>query len=557
MNAVCKKCQNSFEITESDLKFYEKASPSFSGKKYIFPSPTLCPKCRQIRRRGQINQLNLFQRKCDFSGENMISMYPQDAPFKVYKQKNWNVNTLDATTYGRDFDFNKPFFEQFEKLRLDVPHPALSSDYLHDENCDYTNYAGKNKDCYLIFDSDENRDCYYCYGTNGSRSSMDCHRVQKMELCYECMDSKNCYNCAFLSNCETCVDSVFLNNCIGCKSCIMCSNLRQKEFFINNKPSTKEQYLEMKKKLNSYTTIEDAKKYFHTFRLKFPQKYMRGFQNENCTGDYLSHCKNAEQCFDSMNLWDGKYCTQTFIKGKDYMDADECGECEILYEDTLIGYNGFNIHFSMGCFSQINDLLYCDICFYSSNLFGCVGLERKKYCILNKQYTPEEYEKLVPKIIEHMQKTGEYGEFFPLETSPVPYNLSIIYEHFPLTKEEALKQNLNWRDEDKREYQKQTYKIPDDIKDVKETIVNEILACETCGKNFKITAAELFFYKRQGIAIPHKCFRCRNREKIVQKNKRELHPRTCDNCKKELLSTFPPKCQEIVYCEECYQKSLQ
>jgi len=31
-----------------------------------------------------------------------------------------------------------------------------------------------------------------------------------------------------------------------------------------------------------------------------------------------------------------------------------------------------------------------------------------KYCILNKQYSKEEYEELVPKIIEHMQKTGEW-----------------------------------------------------------------------------------------------------------------------------------------------------
>jgi hypothetical protein len=32
----------------------------------------------------------------------------------------------------------------------------------------------------------------------------------------------------------------------------------------------------------------------------------------------------------------------------------------------------------------------------------------KQYCILNKQYTKEEYEELVPKIIEHMKKTGEW-----------------------------------------------------------------------------------------------------------------------------------------------------
>ena len=49
-----------------------------------------------------------------------------------------------------------------------------------------------------------------------------------------------------------------------------------------------------------------------------------------------------------------------------------------------------------------------------------VKLKQKKYCILNKQYTKEEYEKLVPKIKKHMNempyidKKGriyKYGEF--------------------------------------------------------------------------------------------------------------------------------------------------
>jgi hypothetical protein len=40
-----------------------------------------------------------------------------------------------------------------------------------------------------------------------------------------------------------------------------------------------------------------------------------------------------------------------------------------------------------------------------SHLFGCIGLRNQQYCILNKQYTKEEYEKTVALIIEHMQQT--------------------------------------------------------------------------------------------------------------------------------------------------------
>jgi len=51
-------------------------------------------------------------------------------------------------------------------------------------------------------------------------------------------------------------------------------------------------------------------------------------------------------------------------------------------------------------------------------------LRNKQHCILNKQYSKEEYEALAPKIIQHMNdmpytdKKGrvyKYGEFFPTE----------------------------------------------------------------------------------------------------------------------------------------------
>ena len=86
------------------------------------------------------------------------------------------------------------------------------------------------------------------------------------------------------------------------------------------------------------------------------------------------------------------------------------------------------------------NILYSFHCRNSSNLFACVSLRNKEYCILNKQYTKAEYETLVPKIIEHMKKTGEWGEFFPASISPFGYNETVAQEYFPLTREEALVQ---------------------------------------------------------------------------------------------------------------------
>lgn len=544
----CKNCGQNFEITDDDLAFYEKIK---------VPKPTFCPPCRDQRRLVQINQLNLYKRKCDATGKDIISHYPPDSPYKVYDQKYWYSDAYDGCNYAKEFDFNHPFFEQFHELSRAVPRPALYTDFLHDENSKYTNYAGRNKNCYLIFDSDENWDCYYSYGINNSKNCADCYRVQKLELCYEVIDSNNCYNCSFIENSENCYDSVFLRNCISCRNCVMCSNLRQKEYHILNKPVSKEIYKEFKNNLKSYKFLSEKIEEFNKFKLQFPQKYMRGVQNENCTGNYLVNCKNARFCFDCRDLWDGKYCTQIFMKAKDCMDADECGECELVYESSEVGYNAYNIRFSLQCLNQIRDLTYCDTCFYSSDLFGCVGLKRKKYCILNKEYTREEYEELVRRIIKHMEGTGEWGEFFPALISPFPYNLTKGQEHYPLTKEEAVKKGYKWYDKPSMSIRAadlpfQKRNIPDSIKDTHDSITNEILSCQSCQKSYKIIPQELKCYRQMEIPIPRSCPDCRHKARMQQRNPRKLFNRTCSKCSAKIQTTYDKNRPEIIYCEKCY-----
>ena len=111
-----------------------------------------------------------------------------------------------------------------------------------------------------------------------------------------------------------------------------------------------------------------------------------------------------------------------------------------VYEGHCI--TGFHILFSNIVWGG-QSLIYCDqILEHNDHLFGCVGLRNASYCILNRQYTKEEYESLVPRIIEHMMKTGEWGEFFPSSLSPFGYNETVAQEYFPLTREEVLASSL-------------------------------------------------------------------------------------------------------------------
>ncbi len=543
---VCKWCDLSFKIYPEDVQFYNKFS---------VPIPTYCPDCRQLKRAAFVNQINLFKRKCDASGKDIISSYPPDSPFKIFSQEHWYTDLVDNTNYGITFDFNKTFFEQFKVLQKAVPRPALFTDYSRDSNSDYTNFAGRNRNCYLIFDSDENWDCLYSYSINSSRSTLDSYRVENLELCYEVLDSRNCYNCSVLRNCESCSDSLFLSNCIACKNCICCSNLRQKQYYFKNKFVGKEEYQRIVDTLSNYHAFQEQRRDFFNFLKQFPQKSTKGFQNENVYGNYLTNSKNAYYCFDCRDAWDTRYCFQSFLKIKDCMDCDEIGEAELVYECSNLGYNAYNVIFSAQSLNQISNLSYCDICFNGcEDLFGCIGLKKKKYCILNKQYSKEEYSILKEKVIEHMKNTGEWGEFFPADLSTCAYNHSVAFSFYPLTKERALELGYSWYDNIGSDRTIVENRFPENIAECDDSLKNKIFSCTTCSKNYKLIAQEVDFYRKQKLPIPRNCFFCRHQERLNQRDARILTTGQCANCQKKISKTTVDN--SSVFCEECFVNSL-
>ena len=112
----CRKCNSNFEITDKDLEFYKKISPVFNGEKFQIPTPSLCPDCRQQRRLSFRNERKLYKRKCDATGENIISIYSPDKEFIVYEQSFWWSDKWSPLDYWKDFDFSKSFFEQFKNV---------------------------------------------------------------------------------------------------------------------------------------------------------------------------------------------------------------------------------------------------------------------------------------------------------------------------------------------------------------------------------------------------------------------------------------------------------
>jgi hypothetical protein len=274
---------------------------------------------------------------------------------------------------------------------------------------------------------------------------------------------------------------------------------------------------------------------------------------EDVTGDYIHNAQRCFRCFDVADAQDLRYCDSLY-KAKDCCDVSSFGEkIELCHESATAGIDGYHLLFTFGCVISCADLTYCDECRGGSHCFGCVGMKKAKFCVLNKQYTEEEYNALVPKIIAHMRKTGEWGEFFPAEIGSYGYNETVAQEYFPLTKEEAVRRGWAWRDEEKKEnYRGPPAGIPDDIADVQDDITKQILLCEATGKPYKILPQELQFYRDMHLPIPRKCPDQRHAERLAIRNPRKIWKRNCAKCQKDVETTYAPERPEIVYCETCY-----
>lgn len=239
---------------------------------------------------------------------------------------------------------------------------------------------------------------------------------------------------------------------------------------------------------------------------------------------------------------------------------------------------------------------YALYCHGGKDLFGCIGLRSKQYCVLNQQYSKEEYEVLIPKVIAHMnempyldakRRAYRYGEFFPMEISPMAYNETIAQDYFPITREEAIAKEYPWRDAEERAYEVtiKSGAVPDSIDGVDDSIVKEVIECvdqgkctHGCASAFRIVPQELEFYRRLRIPLPRFCFSCRHAHRLAKRNPMRLWQRKCQcagaksenriytngakhfhgvgRCTNEFETSYPPESPAIVYCESCYQSEV-
>ena len=557
----CPLCSKDFAITPAEDAGRQKVEFTFGETNITPPPPSHCPTCRMILRTCHRNERTMYRRPDSRTGIPIVSLLaespPWGDPYTVWDQEDWKSDQLDPMQYGREFDFSRPFFEQLSELHKVVPRMNLTQ--VSNQNSPYTTGTGFCKNCYLINSSENCEDCYHGKLLQTCKDSMDCSYLYNSDLCYGCFSVHNAYNCQFLLFSQNCQDCHYSSNLNSCKNCLLCTNLHRKEYCIENKQVTKEEFKEALTKIRgSYSEQQKTYQKLLQMRADSPQKFTNIVNSDDCTGDFLENCKSCHDCYD---LTDSEDCQFAQV-GIDVTDVVDCSNMYLKIErcyqvlGTIEVYNSAYSIYLFFC----HDMLYCDYCLNSSNCFGCCGLDRKEYCIFNKQHSKDEYEALVPKIIEKMQEEGSWGQFFPRQYAPYGYNESLAYEYLPLTKEQATSRGFLWRDDIDQTPQVEKMipgnRLPDKIEDIPDDILKWAITCESTGRPFQIIAQELAYYRSHGIPIPHDHPDERHRKRMTLRNDRKLYSRECGDCSTTLQSPYSPDRSDRILCEDCFLKTV-
>lgn len=547
---TCRFSGNKFYVRPEDIEFY---------KLLRVPLPTLEPEERRRRRFAVHNSYNLYKGVSTHSGKKIVTLYPPGSPFKFYEHQVWYSDAWDPLSYGRAMDPQQSFFRQFHELQLAVPRPALISD-ASNVNSDYTTASKGLKNCYIVFEQYGGEDLYYHQCCSNDKNCIECWALDDCDTCYECKIGRHLFKCFFCEECRNCIESSFLWDCRNSEYCFMSSGLRNKKYYFRNEYIGQEEYERKIHEINfgSLGEVQKLRKEFRQMKHVAPHKENWNEKAENSVGDYILNSKDAFYCLYADTCEHVAYA-EGLLNARDVFDTFGGVQTERLYEVSNIwDENCYNVKFSShmnGC----RDTELSDFCNECTNCFGCVGLDRKQFCIFNQQYIEDEYWEKVDEIKAAMLARWEYGEFFPPEFAPFPYcaTIPMSYPGFQDV-ENAQKYGYDMSPiqevlEETQGEKLQAQDLPDDIQSVSDDILSKIVV-DANGKKFRFIKQELEFYRTHNLPVPREHPSGRMAKWRADFNIRlTFYERTCGRCGKKITTSYSPNAPEKnIWCEACY-----
>ena len=239
------------------------------------------------------------------------------------------------------------------------------------ENAEYNNSISDSRNCYM--NSRVHYDCeniYYSYRViHNAKNIVDSYNVEMSENGYELLECRDCFNVFYAINASQCSDVYFSYDLKNCHHCILCSNLVNKNYYIYNKPVSKEEY---EKELHKFQHGEYTA--FLSYRQKFQEMLQKSLRlhlimegSEKCIGDNIISCKDVIVSYQCNNSEDAKYAYE-ITHCKDVQDVVGSGYTQLSYENVAID-KSYSLAFNFWA-ENIQNAYYNDCCFNGcSNIF--------------------------------------------------------------------------------------------------------------------------------------------------------------------------------------------
>ncbi|MES2930511.1 MAG: hypothetical protein V4665_01880 [Patescibacteria group bacterium] len=491
----------------------------------------------------------------------MISILPEECPFPVYDYLYFISDEFDPFSFGIEWQKGTSPIETLLSLRRVFPMPSFLNRDSLSLNSDYSNGGRDLKNGYYAFGCFNSENVWYSNLINKSKDVMDSRDISHSEFVYGSLASDYLYKSSFIYFSSHVTESMFLFDCRNCDYCFGCVNLRNKKYHLYNEQVTKEDYELFIKNLYplSRNAIREYEKKFWELVRSRPMNAPRILGSENVSGVCILNSRNVFDVIEARNSEHLRHCDGA-LSHKDSMDIlFSGGNSSMLYGAINVGSQASHVKFS------VSDKFCTDseFIFNSKNLshcFMCFGLQNKSYCILNKQYEPEEYFDRVDEIKFEMLKRGEYADGVDFKFSAQPYNFSSGQSTYPLADKEILEFGSYIANDPETNVGDmpviESDNVPQTIEETTDDVLKIAILCENTNRPFRITVSELAFYRSMKLPLPTIHPSPRMRAFADLKPTAKKYKAVCAKCQKEMDSMSDRKKDFILYCEKCYQQEV-
>lgn len=285
------------------------------------------------------------------------------------------------------------FYTRYLRLIESLPRPPTKN-----MRSDGIEWGDANYNCSNLIYSFDNANCQnglYLYCSYLAANCVDCSYAIESELCYQSVDLFKCYKVYFSNYCARLRESYYCYDCNDSHHLFGCTHLNHKEYCIFNRQYSSDEYQKQVDELIKRLPQEILKTVDELIE-QFPLTQTNVTRSENCHyGNHVHYSKNVYFSFDATDNQDCGYLYDSH-HNQDCWDSTWLLGSQLCYQclESRSLYNCAFVNWSSNC----RDSWFLNNCYNLKHCFGCVGLDNKEYCLLNRQLTPEEYHEIVERL---------------------------------------------------------------------------------------------------------------------------------------------------------------